>query len=186
VPSHHASQPAPLLRDGQMPPSLELGVHLAQLGSHPFRDRDSLQEEAPAPGLGADVRQAQEVEGLRTAANVTSDRGSAAATAGGRTAATLQANGSVGVAAPQGVTCAGHLRQHRRRHRRTPSARPPYRPSDSRIRISVHATALMPSNSATCVSTCMKSRSTKNTRTVTSASMYGAIRIGGFNAKLIG
>ena len=50
-----------------MPASPELGLDLAQLRPHPFRDRDAPQPEPPAPGLRADVREAQEVERLRLA-----------------------------------------------------------------------------------------------------------------------
>ena len=67
VPSHHACQPPPLLRDGLMPASLELVVDLSQLRPHPLRDRDTPQPEAPVPGLPADVREAQKVERLRLA-----------------------------------------------------------------------------------------------------------------------
>ena len=66
VPSHHASQPLPLLRDGQMPPSPEFIFDLMQLGSHPLRGRGAPHHVAPAPGLAADVREAHEVERLRS------------------------------------------------------------------------------------------------------------------------
>jgi hypothetical protein len=45
----------------------ELVFDLLQLRTHPFRDRDPLDPEPSAPGSRADVREAQEVEGLRLA-----------------------------------------------------------------------------------------------------------------------
>jgi hypothetical protein len=65
--SHHASQPAALLGDGQMAAELELFLDVGQLGPQPFRDGDAPQPEAPASPLPADVREAQEVERLRFA-----------------------------------------------------------------------------------------------------------------------
>jgi len=68
VPMHHASQPAPLLRDGQMPSSHEFVLDFAQLGPHPLRDRDPPHLKVSASGLAANMREAQEVEGLGPAA----------------------------------------------------------------------------------------------------------------------
>src|SRR5262249_655287 len=67
VPSRHTSQPLPLLRDRQMPPSLELVFDFAQLGSHPFRDGDALPHESPALGFAARVRKAKAVSLLPAA-----------------------------------------------------------------------------------------------------------------------
>ena len=67
VPAHHAGQPAALLRNGQMHALHELVFDLFQLRPHPFRDRDPLDPEPPAPGRRADVREAQEIERLRLA-----------------------------------------------------------------------------------------------------------------------
>ncbi len=72
VPSHHACQPAPLLRDGEMPASQALVFDLGQLRPHPFRDRLTRQPEPPGAGLPADVREAEEVERLRLAQTPTS------------------------------------------------------------------------------------------------------------------
>src|SRR6266511_4669519 len=65
VSSHHTGQPGALLRDGPMPACLELVFDLLELGPHPLGDRDAPEPEPPAPGLPADVREAQEVERLR-------------------------------------------------------------------------------------------------------------------------
>jgi hypothetical protein len=63
-----AGEPASLLGDGQMPPSSELGLHLAQLGARPLGVGDALQLEPPRfPGLRANVREAEEGERLRLA-----------------------------------------------------------------------------------------------------------------------
>src|SRR6266511_1816864 len=63
--SHHARQPAPLVGDGQMPASPELGFHLLQLRPHPLLDGDAPEPETPVLGLPTDVGEAQEVERLR-------------------------------------------------------------------------------------------------------------------------
>src|SRR6266566_76197 len=66
VPSHHPSQPAPHLRDGQMHSPDEFGLDLLQLGSHLLRTRLPLQRKAlSVPGLPADMREAEELERLR-------------------------------------------------------------------------------------------------------------------------
>src|SRR2546423_1926078 len=48
-----------------MQPLHQLVLDLLQLGPHPLRDRDPLERVAPAPGLPADVREAEELERLR-------------------------------------------------------------------------------------------------------------------------
>jgi putative transposase len=65
VPTHHAGQPPALLRDGLMPPFLELVLDLSQFGPHPLGDRDPTHPEPSGPGRRTDVREAQEVERLR-------------------------------------------------------------------------------------------------------------------------
>src|SRR6266852_714214 len=65
VPSHHAAQPPPLLRDRLMHALPQLVLDLCQLRPHPFRDRDTPHPEAPVPHLRANVREAEEVERLR-------------------------------------------------------------------------------------------------------------------------
>src|SRR5487761_1672926 len=45
---HHATQPSPLLRDGQMLAPPQLGLDLAQLCTHPLRDSDASDSE-PTP-----------------------------------------------------------------------------------------------------------------------------------------
>jgi hypothetical protein len=67
MPTHHASQPAALLGDGQMSASHQLGVDLAQLRPHPLRFRDPLELKAPVLGLPADMRKTQKPERLRLA-----------------------------------------------------------------------------------------------------------------------
>jgi hypothetical protein len=48
-----------------MPASLQLVLDLLELRPLALRDGDAFEEEAPVPGLGADVREAQEIERLR-------------------------------------------------------------------------------------------------------------------------
>src|SRR6266516_6229662 len=55
-----------------MPACLELVFDLPELGPHPLCDRDAPQREPPAPGLPADVREAQEVKRLRLSGSVRS------------------------------------------------------------------------------------------------------------------
>src|SRR5919106_2165744 len=62
---HDAGEPAPLVGDREMPPSHQLGLDFAELGSHPLLAGDALEREASAPGLRADVREAEELERLR-------------------------------------------------------------------------------------------------------------------------
>ena len=49
-----------------MPPSAEFGLDLLQLGQHPLLNREPPECEPPALGLAARVREAQEVECLRS------------------------------------------------------------------------------------------------------------------------
>jgi hypothetical protein len=49
VRSHHARQPAPLLRYGPVAASLQLDFRLAQLRTHPLRTGATPEREAPAP-----------------------------------------------------------------------------------------------------------------------------------------
>src|SRR5437879_6248494 len=66
VPTHYRLQPLALFRDGFVHSSLKLGFHLIQLGLQPFAYRlPQHGEPSIAPLLHADVRKAQEVEGLR-------------------------------------------------------------------------------------------------------------------------
>ena len=67
VTSHHACEPSPLIRDGQMPASPELVVDLLELGPHPFGDGVAPEPETPVLALPTDVGEAQEVEGFRPA-----------------------------------------------------------------------------------------------------------------------
>src|SRR5438309_10316419 len=57
----------PLLRDGQMPPLLDLLFEFTQLAPHPLRDSDPRHLETPLPGLPTSVRKPQKVERLRLA-----------------------------------------------------------------------------------------------------------------------
>ncbi len=61
----HSTEPATLLRDGLMPATREGSFHRAQRCPHPRLDGVSRQEKVSSPGLRADVREAEEVEGLR-------------------------------------------------------------------------------------------------------------------------
>ncbi len=66
VSTHHRLQPLALFGDGFVHPSLKLGFHLIQLRLHPFAYRlPQHRKPSIAPFLYADVRKAQEVEGLR-------------------------------------------------------------------------------------------------------------------------
>ena len=65
MPSHHAAQPLPLLGNWEMAATLKFGFDLLQLSPHPRPHRLSLEQEAPAPRFPADVREPEEVEGLR-------------------------------------------------------------------------------------------------------------------------
>jgi hypothetical protein len=48
-----------------VPAPLQVAVDLLQLGPHPLRDCDALEEEASVPGCGTDVREPEEVERSR-------------------------------------------------------------------------------------------------------------------------
>ncbi len=61
---HHAFEPPPLFRDGQMPTAPELILDLLQLRPQPLRDGDTSQPETSLLPLRADVREAEEVECL--------------------------------------------------------------------------------------------------------------------------
>ena len=66
VSTHHRLQPLALFGDGFMPSSLKFGFHLIQLRLQPFAYRlPQYREPSVAPLLHADMRKAQEVEGLR-------------------------------------------------------------------------------------------------------------------------
>jgi len=65
MPSHHAAKPAPLVGDGQMPAPLKLVFDLLELGPQPLRDGVAPEPETPVLAPSADVREAQELEGLR-------------------------------------------------------------------------------------------------------------------------
>src|SRR6266498_5242500 len=66
VPSHHASQPPSLLRDRLVLAPPQLVLDLCQLCPHPFRDRDTPHPETPVSPRRADMREAEEVERLRS------------------------------------------------------------------------------------------------------------------------
>ena len=65
--AHHAAEPPALLGDGLMPAPPEVPFDLPQLRSHPWRYRAPDEEKLPRPRLPADVRETEEVEGLRLA-----------------------------------------------------------------------------------------------------------------------
>ena len=56
---HHAFEPPPLFRDGQMPTAPELILDLLQLRPQPLRDGDTSQPETSLLPLRADVREAE-------------------------------------------------------------------------------------------------------------------------------
>ena len=64
MPTHHACQPPPLIRDREIPAALELVMNLPELGPHPFRLGLTPDPEPPAPPGRADVREPEEGERL--------------------------------------------------------------------------------------------------------------------------
>ena len=65
VPSDHRAQPFTLRWDGSVQAPLELSFHVAELGLQPFAHRLPKQRKHPVTSLlPADVREAEEVEGL--------------------------------------------------------------------------------------------------------------------------
>src|SRR6266581_2776666 len=60
-------QPAPLFGYRLMPASPEFLLERTQLGAHPVAPRLPLEQEAAASGAAANMREPQEVEGLRLA-----------------------------------------------------------------------------------------------------------------------
>jgi len=64
VPADDAGKPAPLFGDRQMPALAQLGLDLAELGSHPLFAGDAPQREPSAPPGRAQVREAEELKRL--------------------------------------------------------------------------------------------------------------------------
>src|SRR5207247_5995811 len=62
--THDSTEPRTLRYEGQVHPPLQLDFHLAQLRLHPPTRCAPMQEELPSPCLRADMREAQEIEGL--------------------------------------------------------------------------------------------------------------------------
>jgi len=63
--AYHGPKPRALLRDGLVAPPPQVGRDLVQFGHHPLPLRVPVQEELPRPRAPADVREPEEVEGLR-------------------------------------------------------------------------------------------------------------------------
>ena len=61
----HGSEPFPLLRDGLVAATPQFGRNLVQFGHHPLPLRMPVQEELSRSRAPADVREPEEVEGLR-------------------------------------------------------------------------------------------------------------------------
>jgi len=64
VATHDSPEPSTLLRDREVPASLQLGFHLAQLGRQASPFGVPTQQKPSRPRPPADVREAEEVEGL--------------------------------------------------------------------------------------------------------------------------
>jgi hypothetical protein len=67
VPAKDAGKPAPLLWNGLIAASEQLAPEGVQLRPRPFRVGDALELKTPAPGLPANVREAEKSERLRLA-----------------------------------------------------------------------------------------------------------------------
>jgi hypothetical protein len=60
-------QPPPLVRYGVVHASSQLNLNLPELHTHAIATRTPVQQESPRPRRAADMREAQEIEGLRFA-----------------------------------------------------------------------------------------------------------------------
>ena len=72
VPAHYRVEPSPLLRDGLVAAPLHFARELVQFRRHPLPLGLPSQEKLPSPRASADMRQPQEVEGLRLTAETAS------------------------------------------------------------------------------------------------------------------
>jgi hypothetical protein len=67
VATHDSPEPSTLLRDGEVPASQQLGFHLAQLGRQAPPLCMPTHQKPSRPRVPTDMREAEEVEGLRCA-----------------------------------------------------------------------------------------------------------------------